>query len=218
MRIILCLVFLSCLEPAFAQDRYYGSNYDPTEYYDYNEEDYKRKYPYAKGYSPSFLGLIGGYNFLKPQEIEIGLAYSFNEGITDFGMTSGYQLIYKRSLEREQNAVDLEMGIYGLVSMGIGVNYSFSNDVSAFGFKPFIGTSIYHVQLLYGYNFIRKKKQQWYQLSRHSLSIRYVIPLKANKDTYYNLPTAPNYRNLPGLHKKHPVKDPVSSKRSGYKF
>ena len=217
MRIFLCLIFLCCFKPAFAQDMY-SSDADYTASYNYSEKNYKRNYPYAKGYSPFFLGFVGGYNFLKAREIEAGLALNFYEGLTDFGMTTGYQLIYKRSLEREQNAIDLELGVYGVISMGIGVNYTFSNDVSAFGFKPFIGTSIYHFQLLYGYNCIRKKKQEWYQLSRHSLSIRYVIPLKANNDTYYDLPPAPNYRNLPGLHKNHPVKDPIYQKNRQYRY
>lgn len=208
MRLILCFVFLCCLSPAFAQDRYY-SGYDYPMEYQYNEANYERKYPYAKGYSPFFLGFVGGYNFLKAQEIEAGLALNYYEGLTRFGMTTGYQLIYKRSLEREQNAIDLELGVYGVITAGFGVNYNFSNDVSAFGFKPFVGTSIYHFQLIYGFNFLRKKKQEWYQLPRHSLSIRYVIPLKANKHTYYDLPSLPSYQNLPGLHKKHPVKDPV---------
>jgi len=206
MRVILCFVFLLCLEPAFAQGEYY-SEYEYQTNYEQDESDYMRKYPYVKGYAPSFVGLVAGYNFLKAQEIEVGLAINYYEGLTHYGMTSGYQLIYKRSLEREQNAIDLELGVYGILSMGIGVNYNFSNDGSAFGFKPFIGTSIYHFQLLYGYNFLSKKKQQWYELPRHSLSIRYVLPLKASKETYYYLPDAPRYRNLRGLHKKHPLKN-----------
>lgn len=206
MRVILYLVFLLCLETAFAQGRYYSESEYPINY-EQEESDYTRKYPYVKGYSPSFVGLVAGYNFLRGQEIEVGLALNSYEGHTKYGMTSGLQLIYKRALEREQNAIDLELGVYGVVSMGIGMNYNFSNDGSAFGFKPFVGTSIYHFQLLYGYNFLRKKKQQWYQLASHSLSIRYVLPLKANKRTYYYLPDAPRYRNLRGLQKKHPVKN-----------
>ena len=206
MRIILCIIFLFGLNSAFAQMGY-NSDYVYAENYEFNESDYKRKYPYVKGYAPSFVGLIAGYSFLKTKEVEIGVSYNFMEGLTDFGMTAGYQLLYRRSIERSQNAVDLEMGMYGVISMGIGMNYNFSNDGSAFGFKPFVGTSIYHFQFLYGYNFLRKKKQEWYQLSRHSLSIRYLIPLKASKQSYYYLPPAPNYQNLPGLHKKHPVKN-----------
>lgn len=204
MRIIVCLVFLLSLSLSFAQGRYYGPYYSYD--YSYDEEDYKRKYPYIKNYTPAFLGLVVGYNFLKAQEIEAGLTYNFAETTTNFGMTAGYQLMYRRSLEREMNAVDLEMGVFGLISLGMGVNYNFArNNVSAFGFKPFVGTSIYHFQLLYGYNIIRKQKQEWYQLSRHSLSIRYVIPLKASKKTYYYLPPAPEYRNLKGLNRKHPI-------------
>ncbi|MDG1330841.1 MAG: hypothetical protein P8P74_00815 [Crocinitomicaceae bacterium] len=211
MRLIVSCLFLFALSTSFAQDRFYSEgpyyNYD----YSYDLDDYKRKYPYAKNYSPSFLGLIVGYNFLKAQEVQLGLTYNFAETTTDFGMTSGYQLIYRRSLERELNAVDLEIGVYGLISLGMGVNYNFSNDVSAFGFKPFIGTSIYHFQLLYGYNFIRKKKQEWYQLPKHSLSIRYVLPLKANKQTYFYLPPAPSYDDLKGLNRKHPGRNTRTS-------
>jgi hypothetical protein len=207
MRVIISLLFLFSLSTSFAQDRYYYSvDYD----YSYDKEDYKRKYPYIKNYTPAFLGLVAGYNFLKAQEVEAGLTFNFVETTTSFGMTGGYQLLYRRSLERELNGIDFEMGIYGLVSMGMGVNYNFSNDVSAFGFKPFIGTSIYHFQLLYGYNFLRKKKQEWYQLSRHSLSIRYVIPLKASQQTYYYLPPAPSYGDLKGLNKKHPIQNSVN--------
>ncbi|MFK7784556.1 MAG: hypothetical protein AB8B56_05565 [Crocinitomicaceae bacterium] len=213
MRAILCYVFLlTCANWSFAQDRYTSPYYYslPSDYhYSYNAEDYKRKYPYAKNYSPAFLGLVLGYNVLKGREVEAGLAYNFVESTTDFGMTSGYQVIYKRSLERALNAVDVELGVYGLISGGIDVNYNFSSNVSAFGFKPFIGTSIYHFQVLYGYNFIRKKKQEWYNLPQHSLSIRYVLPLKANKQTNFYLPPAPAYQNLKGLSKKHPVQKRV---------
>jgi len=216
MRVILCLIFVVGFMDSYAQDRYYY-NSSPSYYdYDYSEEDYERKYPFAKGYTPAFFGLVVGYNVLKAQEVEAGFAMNFFEGLNDFGMTGGYQLLYKRSLERDRNAVDLEMGVYGLVSMGIGVNYNFSRDVSAVGFKPFIGTSIYHFQLLYGYNFLRKQKKEWYQLSSHSLSIRYVIPLKAGKQTHYYLPPAPNYGNLPGLHKNHPLKN--RNQRQDYRY
>ena len=203
MRIIVSIVFIFLFSSSFAQYRheYYTNKYD----YSYNIDDYKPKYPYAKNYTPAFLGLVVGYNFLNAKEIEAGLTYNFVEMITDFGMTGGYQLLYRRSLERELNAIDFEMGVYGLLSMGLGVNYNFSDNVSSFGFKPVIGTSIYHFQLLYGYNFLRKKKQEWYQLPVHSLSIRYVLPLKASKQTYFYLPPAPHYNNLRGLNKNHPV-------------
>jgi len=213
MRAILCYVFLlTFVNLTFAQGWYYTDAYSSpsSDYnYSYSIDKYKRKYPYAKNYTPAFLGLVIGYNVLKGREVEAGLVYNFVENTTDFGMTAGYQLIYKRSLERELNAVDLELGVYGLVSGGIDVNYNFSSNVSAFGFKPFIGTSIYHFQILYGYNFIRKQKQEWYNLPQHSLSIRYVLPLKANKQTYFYLPPAPNYQNLKGLNKKHPVQKQV---------
>ena len=209
MRLTLVFVFLFSFCAAFAQERsYYDGPYSGAYDYDYEVEDYRRKYPYARYYTPSFFGLIAGYNFLKAKEVELGVVYNLAETTTEFGMTGGYQLVYKRSLERDLNAVDLEMGVYGLISLGVGANYTFAENVSAFGFKPFVGTSIYHFQLLYGYNIVRKKKQEWYQLSRHSLSLRYVIPLKANKQTYYYLPPAPNYETLPGLHKKHPVQRP----------
>lgn len=215
MRIIVCFVFLISAFASKAQDRYYYDDSYSNYNYTYDKTEFKRKYPFARNYTPAFLGLVVGYNFLKAQEVEAGLTYNFVETNTDFGMTGGYQLMYRRSLERELNAVDLEMGIYGLVSMGFGVNYNFSKDVSAFGFKPFIGTSIYHFQLLYGYNFLRKKKQEWYQLSQHSLSIRYVIPLKASKQTYFYLPPAPSYRNLKGLNRKHPIQNTTEP---GYKY
>ena len=217
MRVIICLVFLFVLNGSFAQEYYqpyYSYDYD----YTYDKESYKRRYPYAKNYTPAFLGLVVGYNFLKAQEVEAGLTYNFVETTTEFGMTGGYQLLYRRSLEREFNALDFEMGIYGLVSLGMGVNYNFSNDVSAVGFKPFIGTSIYHFQLIYCYNFLRKKKQEWYQLPQHSLSIRYVIPLKADQRTYYYLPPAPIYGNLKGLNRNHPVQNEHSRRSGRYNY
>lgn len=218
MRIILCLAFLLCLMDSHAQAGYYYSDYTGYSDYDYNESDFELKYPYAKRNTPQFFGLVAGYNVLKAKEIEAGLVMNFFEGPNVFGMTAGYQLLYRRSLEYDRNAVDLDMGIYGLVSMGIGVNYNFSRDVSAVGFKPFIGTSIYHFQLLYGYNFLRKEKKEWFQLSSHSLSLRYLIPLKAAKRTYYYLPPAPTYNNLPGLHKNHPLKKEEYPRGKGYRY
>jgi hypothetical protein len=208
MRVFLCFVVLFSCSSSFAQDRYYARPYfphAPNYDYSYNLEEYTPKYPYAKNFTLPFIGLVAGYNVLKNQELELGLMWNFGEMRTDFGMMGGYQLMYRRSIERAVNAVDLEMGIYGLVSVGLGVNYNFSNDISAFGFKPVIGTSIYHFQVLYGYNFIRKKKQEWYNLPQHSLSIRYVLPLKAMKQTEFYLPPAPRYQYLKGLNKKHPL-------------
>lgn len=204
MRLILVFLLIGCVTSSFGQT-YYSVRY--LDYSNYDENDYKRRYPYVKGYSPQFLGLVTGYRFLESQEVELGLMYNVISGPTDFGITGGYQLLYRRAIERKQNAIDLELGVYGVISAGIGVNYNFSNDGSAFGFKPFIGTSMYHFQLLYSYNFMRRKKQEWYELPRHGLTIRYVIPIKASKETeYYPLPV-PNYRNLPGLNKDHPLKN-----------
>ena len=208
MRTFVFFVFLFSVSWSSAQDYYSDINISSNYTYTYDTSDYKQKYPYIRNYSPSFLGMIAGFNVLKGQEIELGLAYNFGEYQTDFGMTGGYQLLYKRSLERQTNSVDLELGVYGLVAMGIGVNYNFSETVSSFGFKPFIGTSIYHFQLLYGYNFLRKKKQVWYDLPQHSLSIRYVLPIKARKQTYFYLPPAPSYNYLKGLNRKHPLQGP----------
>lgn len=208
---LLCVVDLCQAQMDY--DRYTP----PVDYdYEYNPDQYKPKYPYAKNYTPAFLGLVVGANVLNPQQVELGLAYNFVDFRTTFGMTGGYQMVYKRSLVRDLNAVDVELGIYGLVSLGLGVNYSFSNEISAVGFKPIIGTSMYHFQLLYGYNVVRKEKRDWYDLSRHSLSIRYVLPLKSSKNTYYSLPAAPNYQNLPGLNENHPVKDPRPVYEKGY--
>lgn len=213
MRTILFFMLFCQVTPSFAQGGYY---YEYSNTKDYDENDYKRRYPYIKGYAPPFLGLIAGYGFLKPQEVELGLAFNLSSGLVKYGMTGGYQLLYRRAIEREQNAVDLELGVYGIVAMGIGVNYNFSTDGSAFGFKPFIGTSIYHFQLLYGYNFIRKQKRDWYDLPKHSLTLRYVIPLKASKETEYYPRPVPNYRNLQGLNKNHPLKN--EPYRGGYEY
>lgn len=203
MRLLFCFVLICYAASAYAQNYY--DEFGLTGSEAYNENDYKRRYPYVKGYSPTFIGLVAGYNFLNPQEVELGLSYNMSSGLRKYGMTGGYQLLYRRAIEREQNTVDLEMGIYGIVALGIGTNYNFSNDGSAFGFKPFIGTSIYHFQLLYGYNFLRKKKQEWYQLNKHSLTLRYIIPVKASSETMYYPRPAPEYRNLQGLNKNHPL-------------
>lgn len=214
MRLIVCFILTCCTSPALTQGNY--GEFVVTGSNQYDENDYRRRYPYVKGYSPSFVGIVAGYNFLNSQEAELGLSYNMSSGLKKFGMTGGYQLIYRRAIEREQNAVDVELGVYGIVAMGMGVNYNFSKEGSAFGFKPFIGTSIYHFQLLYGYNFLRKEKQEWYQLNRHSLTLRYVIPLKASSETVYYPRPAPEYRNLQGMNKNHPLKNERYPSGCGY--
>ena len=213
MRFVVFVVLLALSDVAQAQIYRDPSRRRIDYNYEYNPDEYKRKYPYVKKYTPRFLGLVVGANLLNQQQVELGLTYNLVNLPTTYGMTGGYQLIYKRAIERDLNTVDLELGIYGLLSLGVGVNYTFSEEASVVGFKPLIGTSFYHVQVLYGYNCISKKKQEWYDLSRHSLSIRYVLPFKASKQTHYSLPDKPNYQNLPRLNDKHPVQEPTQYNR-----
>jgi hypothetical protein len=137
------------------------------------------KYPYFKNETPPLIGLLLGYNFIQSRELILGVMWntSINNGLKT-GMMSGPSLNYAYNLDNKIHRFDLDLGLYSPISAGIGANYTFSGSQRIFGFKPFIGTTFYHVQLLYGYNFFGKKNNDIMQIAHHHLQLRAVIPLR----------------------------------------
>ena len=137
------------------------------------------KWPYIKNYTPPFIGAIVGYNFLQSQELEIGIMYNVAEaeGLGVGGMF-GPSILYRRSIDKNFNSIDFDLGFYTLLTFGAGINYNFNKDESIFGFRPFIGLNLYHIQLTYGFNILNHDKNELIGLNKHNLRIRIVIPLK----------------------------------------
>lgn len=136
------------------------------------------RYPYFKNVSPPLLGLLIGYNIYENHQIEFGLIKSVGiDGGPPTGILIGSSITYGYNLDKQLHNVAVEWGFYSVVSAGLGLNYNFNTNSQLLGFRPFIGTSIYHIQLLYGYNLFRNSKNSELDLSHHSLEIQVAIPI-----------------------------------------
>jgi len=157
-------------------------------YYHYTEDGWKyslvddtteyiQKYPYFKD-TPPLLGLIIGHDFLQPKQLAFGFMLNLSEsdGLKT-GMMFGPSLTYKRNFETTISTIDLDIGLYSPLVFGFGINSNFNETDHLLGFKPFIGTSFYHMQLTYGYNFFRNSKNEKLKLSYHSVQFKLVLPL-----------------------------------------
>lgn len=135
------------------------------------------KWPYINGRTPPIIGLLVGYNFYKDPMIEIGTTINLSDNTGNKGVTFGPSLIYKRYINKNINAIDVDFGFYFPLTFGLGANYNFSSTDNMVGFKPFIGTTFAHFQLTYGYNFFSDKKNENLKLSHHCIKLSLTIPL-----------------------------------------
>jgi hypothetical protein len=143
-------------------------------------QNYKDSHwPYIRNYTPPFIGGIIGYNFLEDKELEFGIMYNLAEAIgLEVGGMFGPSIVYKRSLHNNINSIDLDLGCYTLLALGVGVNYNFTENGNIFGFRPFIGINLFHIQITYGYNILNDSKNDSVGLAIHSLRMRMVLPVK----------------------------------------
>ena len=147
--------------------------------------EYIRKYPYFKD-TPPLLGLILGYDFTRTNQFEFGFMLNLSESDgTRTGVMIGPSLTYKRNFESNINSIDLDIGVYSPLVLGFGINSNFNETDHLLGFRPFIGTSFYHMQITYGYNFFRNKKNENLKLNHHSVQFKLVIPLTRLKSVEY---------------------------------
>jgi len=147
--------------------------------------EYIQKYPYFKD-TPPLLGLTTGHNLLQSKQLEFGIMLNFggNYGFKR-GVMSGPSITYRRNFETTINTIDLDIGLYSPLVLGFGINSNFNETDHLLGFRPFIGTSFYHMQLTYGYNFFRNSKNENLKLSHHSVQFKLVIPLTRLKFLEY---------------------------------
>jgi hypothetical protein len=117
--------------------------------------------------------------YVNNQTIEIGTAINLSDNYSYFkgGMTLGPSLTYKRYIEKSINAIEFDLGFYSLLTFGIGTNYNFSTTDDLLAFKPFIGTTFYHFQLTYGYNFFSDKRNDNFKLNHNCIKLRLMIPI-----------------------------------------
>lgn len=142
------------------------------------------KYPYIKHYTPPYIGLVAGYEFLEKPQIELGLFLNISESYgSTTGMYFGSYLSYKRSLEEKINTVNFGLGFYSFFSMNLDLNFNFGMGENFLGFKPGIGTTLFNIQLMYGYNLFNNRKNEILHFNHHSISARFLIPVKKIK--YY---------------------------------
>lgn len=138
-------------------------------------------WPYMGKRIPPFLGVTGGINTRGDLFWEAGvmvhLAEYYDENHAR-GNILGGGLNYKQGLQGASlKTIELEGGIYTPFTLGIGFNENFYDGRATFGFRPFIGTSWYHFQLMVGYNCYSKRQTAIGELVHFEIKLRYVIPV-----------------------------------------
>ncbi len=136
------------------------------------------KYPYLGSHVPPWFGIIGGYEGFRTDCWHAGIVFNLGEIYSEIGRgdLAGIILNYKRSFSGQLNTFEAELGIYTTLAFGFGFNQNFSDGSRTFGFRPFLGTSLWHFQVLAGYNFY-SKNQEIEELYHFTLQLRYTLPL-----------------------------------------
>lgn len=138
-------------------------------------------YPYFGPRVPPWMGVTIGYEGYQTNCWEIGLVFHLPEFYSEDyarGPVIGGLLTYKQSFSNRLKTVELEVGAYTPFSIGFGFNENFYEGTQTFGFRPFIGTSWYHLQVLAGYNFYSKRQVDLAELDHFTVKIRYAIPVR----------------------------------------
>jgi len=159
------------------------------------QEKIQYKWPHNHNV-PKFVGLVVGYQGVRSSFYQMGLAVNFVEMLSLPGGMLGGQLLYKRHFSENIQSYSAEIGFYQIICGGINFNYHVQEERGTFGVKPFIGLSIYHIQLMFGYNVFRDKKNTITPLTHGSLELRYVIPIISfGKDKEQMVFKSTNYPN-----------------------
>ncbi|MCF8370057.1 MAG: hypothetical protein K9H64_00445 [Bacteroidales bacterium] len=139
----------------------------------------KYKYPFYGPHVPPYIALQIGYDGFNSSFLEAGLAFNIGHICvsSSTGAIVGGSTSYKRHFSNNIEGIETEIGFYSVVSMGVNINYTYTEKFSTIGVKPFIGVSLYHFQLLWGYNFFSDKKNGIENLPHSSFKLRYTIPL-----------------------------------------
>jgi hypothetical protein len=129
---------------------------------------------------PPFMGVVIGYEGLHNHCVEGGVVFHMLDVYNDklpVGNMVGFTLTYKHSLTNPLNTIEAEAGIYSPVCLGFGLSENFYSGTHTIGFRPFLGTAWFHLQILAGYNFYSKKRNDYAELDNFTVKIRYVIPI-----------------------------------------
>ena len=137
-------------------------------------------YPYYGTRIPPFMGIVAGYEGIRNHCVEVGLIFHMADFNSDraWGSIVGLAAMFKKSLTNDLTTIEAEAGIYSPFSIGVGLNGNFYQGTRTVGFRPFIGTSWYHLQFLAGYNFFSRKQNDLAELDKFTLKIRYAIPVR----------------------------------------
>lgn len=135
-------------------------------------------YPYWKGLVPPFVGIVTGLEGFKNYGYELGIAMNLGyleEGT--YGGLVGAILSFKNRFDKSYYSICAELGIYAPISLGLGYSYNSNGFDHTNSFRLFTGITIFHLQMLYGYNFYSNSMNQIPELFHHSFTLRYVLPV-----------------------------------------
>lgn len=147
---------------------------------DINTDTIPFHYPYYGPRIPEYFGVVGGYEGFSTNCWEAGFVFHIGEfysSVSANGQIAGFMITYKRSFSGRLNTIEAEVGIYTPFAIGFGFNENFYEGSRTFGFRPFIGTSLWHFQAMAGYNFYSSKQSDIAELDHFTVKIRYVLPI-----------------------------------------
>ena len=189
------------------EDVYFVAGDSTLGVFEASKTDYK--WPYYGYNVPRYLAAVVGYEGISYGTIELGLAGNISDtylarktgsmigasilfrynhpvnpdsvSINVFDTISGNPVPLYWTPDTSFWGVAIEIGNYSLISYGIGYNFNTDGTTVTHGVRPFVGTTLYNLQILYGYNIFSKKKNRIGRLLNSRIMVRYAIPLPRKK-------------------------------------
>lgn len=173
------LLFVSLLIGTTAFAQVVDNNSPKADTLEFDTDTIAFHYPYFGTRIPPFFGIVGGYEGFNNPCWEAGVIFHMADYNSDnaWGSVVGFAATFKKSLKNDLKTIEAEAGIYTPLSIGVGLNANFYQGTRTIGFRPFLGTSWYHLQILAGYNFFSKRQNDLAEIDHFALKIRYVIPV-----------------------------------------
>ncbi|MBI3136764.1 MAG: hypothetical protein HYZ14_18970 [Bacteroidetes bacterium] len=136
------------------------------------------EYPYVKGIIPPFIGIVGGLEGFQRGGYELGLAINVAHLYGDVcGGMSGLILTYKRRFDKSYYSLNAEIGVYAPFCAGIGYSFNSNGTFKTHSWKLTTGITLFHLQMLYSYNFYKNSKNEIPELFHHTFTLRYALPV-----------------------------------------
>jgi hypothetical protein len=188
------------------EDKFFVAGDSTLGVFEASKTDYK--WPYYGHNVPRYLAAVVGFEGVAYGSVELGLAGNISDTYLarKTGSMIGGSILFRYNLPINPDSVGvnyldvdsnlatmywvpdtayygiaLEVGNYSLISFGLGYTFNTDGTNVTHGFRPFIGTTLYNFQVLYGYNFYSRKKNKIGRLRNSRLIIRYGIPLPRKK-------------------------------------